>query len=121
MSFPKNQMDSDGKPTVAGSEHAMESDAEDDVIHIDAPSHRYNKFGGGGYDPPKEDLGPEGGNTNEEGGWIVERGYGVPILASDEVAKHPEAEYLQPAVSPELERRGSGEYTINDADGVPST
>jgi hypothetical protein len=98
----------------------MEDDADEDVIHISPPSHRYSKIGDGGYDPPKEDLGPEGGNTNEEGGWIVERGYGVPILASDEVAKHPEAEWMQPAVSPELERRDSGEYTLNEAGSVPS-
>ncbi|KAF2500766.1 hypothetical protein BU16DRAFT_523529 [Lophium mytilinum] len=115
---PLNTMD--GKTSKAGSEQAMESDVEDDVIHIDPPHHRHNKIGGGGYDPPKEDLGPEGGNTEREGGWISERGYGVPILASDELAKHPKADYMQPAVSPELERRGSGEYTINDADGVPS-
>ncbi|KAF2813928.1 uncharacterized protein BDZ99DRAFT_410128 [Mytilinidion resinicola] len=110
----------DGKTPKAGSEHAMESDTEDNVIHIDPPHHRHNKIGGGGYDPPKEDLGPDGGNTEKEGGWISERGYGVPILASDEVAKNPDAEYMQPAVSPELERRGSGEYTINDTDGIPS-
>ncbi|OCK82207.1 hypothetical protein K432DRAFT_265099, partial [Lepidopterella palustris CBS 459.81] len=119
-SLPVNQMDADGKPKSVGSEHALESEAEDDIIHIGPPSHRVSKIGGGGYDPPKEDLGPEGGNTEEEGGWIVERGYGVPILASDEVAKNPEAEFLLPAVSPELERRGSGEYTITEPDGVPS-
>jgi len=112
--------DGEGTPKVAASEHALESEAEDDVIHIDPPSHRVSKIGGGGYDPPKEDLGSEGGNTEEEGGWVTERGYGAPILASDEMAKHPEAEYMQPAVSPELERRGSGEYTLNDSEGVPA-
>ncbi|KAF2791315.1 hypothetical protein K505DRAFT_249221 [Melanomma pulvis-pyrius CBS 109.77] len=98
----------------------QESEAEDDVIHIDPPSHHSSKIGGGGYDPPKEDLGPEGGNTEEEGGWVHERGYGVPILASDEIGKHPGAEHRQPAISPELERRGSGEYILNDPDGAPS-
>ena len=112
--------DGEGTPKVAASEHALESEAEDDIIHIGPPSHRANKIGGGGYDPPKEDLGPEGGNTEEEGGWVTERGYGAPILASDEMAKHPEAEYMQPAVSPELERRGSGEYILNDSEGVPA-
>ncbi|KAF2178854.1 hypothetical protein K469DRAFT_325399 [Zopfia rhizophila CBS 207.26] len=114
-SFPADQLQ---KKT--SQDHALESEVDDDVIHIDPPSHRASKIGGAGYDPPKEDLGPEGGNTEEEGGWVVERGYGVPILASDEVEKHPEAEFRQPAVSPELERRGSGDYTLNDADGVPS-
>ncbi|KAF2712350.1 hypothetical protein K504DRAFT_343120, partial [Pleomassaria siparia CBS 279.74] len=97
-----------------------ESEVDEDVIHIDPPSHRVSKYGGGGYDPPKEDLGPEGGNTEEEGGWVHERGSGVPILASDEIAKHPGAEYRQPAISPELERRGSGEYVSNDLDGAPN-
>jgi hypothetical protein len=89
-----------------------------DVIHVDPPSHRASKIGGGGYDPPTEDLGPEGGNTEEEGGWVSERGYGVPILASDEI--RPDNEWRQPAVSPELERRGSGEFTLNEPDGQPS-
>lgn len=93
-------------------------DDNGDVIHIDPPAHRGSKIHGGGYDPPTEDLGPEGGNTNEEGGWVTERGYGAPILASDELKKHPDAEWRQPAISPELERRGD-EYTVND-DGTPA-
>jgi len=96
-----------------------ESEAEDDVIHIDPPSHHTSKIHGGGYDPPTEDLGPEGGNTEEEGGWIHERGYGVPILASDEITKRPRAEHRQPAVSPELERRESNDFT-HDLDGSSS-
>ncbi|KAF2267880.1 hypothetical protein CC78DRAFT_530317 [Lojkania enalia] len=96
-----------------------ESETGEDVIHIDPPSRRMSKIGGGGYDPPTEDLGPEGGNTEEEGGWVSERGYGVPILASDEIAKTPAAEFRQPAVDPELERRAD-DYTINDPDGTPS-
>jgi len=88
------------------------------VIHIDPPAHRGSKIHGGGYDPPTEDLGPEGGNTAEEGGWVTERGYGTPILASDELKKHPESEWRQPAVSPEMERRGD-EYTANE-DGTPA-
>jgi hypothetical protein len=96
-----------------------ESEPED-VIHIDPPSHRASKIGGGGYDPPKEDLGPEGGNSEEKGGWVHEQGHGVPILASDEIGKHPGAEYRQPAISPELIRRGSGEYILNESDGTPN-
>jgi hypothetical protein len=93
-------------------------DDNGDVIHIDPPAHRSSKIHGGGYDPPTEDLGPEGGNTAEEGGWVTERGYGTPILASDEVKKHPDLEWRQPAVSPEMERRGE-EYTVNE-DGTPA-
>ena len=87
----------------------QQTDDNGDVIHIDPPAHPRNKVHGGGYDPPTEDLGPEGGNTDEKGGWVTERGYGMPILASDEVQKHPDAEWRQPAVSPELERRHDGD------------
>lgn len=124
-------MDVDGKTTFDESkgshgathhrtESALESENEDDEIHVDAPAFRISKYTGNGYDPPKEDLGPLGGNTDSEGGWIQETGYGVPILASDEVAKEPGSEYLQPAVSPVQERRGSNHYTGVDSDAPPS-
>ncbi|MCJ1317114.1 hypothetical protein MMC15_002436 [Xylographa vitiligo] len=102
-------------------EQALESETEeDDVIHIDAPGIRTSKFLGNGYDPPTEDLGPQGGNTEAEGGWIEETGYGVPILASDEVAKEPGMEFLQPAVAPAQERRGSAYYAGTDSEFPPS-
>lgn len=97
-----------------------ESEADEDVIHIDPPAHPSSKIHGGGYDPPTEDLGPRGGNTEEQGGWVSERGYGIPILASDEITKNPGAEYRTPAVHPELERRRDGEYTANDPDAQPA-
>ena len=93
-------------------------DDSGEVIHIDHPAHRSSKIHGGGYDPPTEDLGPKGGNTAEEGGWVTERGYGIPILAPDELKKRGlDAEWRQPAISPELERHGD-EYTVNE-DGTP--
>lgn len=98
-------------------EAGQEINDKGEVIHIDPPSHRSSKVHGGGYDPPTEDLGPRGGNTADEGGWVTERGYGTPILASDELKKHPDAEWRQPAVSPELERHGD-EYILNE-DGTP--
>ena len=98
------------------SDSALESETDEDEIHVDAPAFRTSKYTGNGYDPPTEDLGPFGGNTDAEGGWIQETGYGVPILASDEVAKEPGSEYLQPAVSPVQERRGSTHYAGIDAD-----
>ena len=127
-SFP---VDADGKAAFddakaahrAGpvrSDSALESETEDDEIHIDAPAYRTSKYTGNGYDPPTEDLGPLGGNTDAEGGWIQETGYGVPILASDEVAKEPGSEHLQPAVSPVQERRGSAHYAGYDSDAPPS-
>ena len=88
-----------------------ETETEDEGIRIGSPAYRTSKYTGGGYDPPTVDLGPRGGNTEAEGGVLEERGYGVPILASDEVAKTPGGEYMQPAVSPAQERRGSGYYT----------
>ena len=112
-----NQRQSDARPS---SEHALESETEDDDIHIPPLTFRRDKIGGNGYNPPTEDLGPHGGNTEAEGGWIEETGYGVPILASDEVAKEPGSEYLQPAVSPMQERRGSNYYTGIDSDAPPS-
>jgi hypothetical protein len=96
-----------------------ESEVDEDIIHIDPPSHPASKVHGGGYDPPTEDLGPSGGNTDEEGGWVTDRGDGMPILASDEIKKYPGGEWREPAVSPELERRRDNEYTLNDPDGHP--
>ena len=111
-SFPINDLGR--SKDIKSPESAVEN--EDDVVHIDPPSHPGSKIHGGGYDPPTEDLGPHGGNTEEQGGWIVEKGEGVPILASDEVAKNPEAEYMQPAVSPEQEKRGSSYHAGVDSE-----
>ena len=98
------------------SEHALESETEDDELYVPPPTVRKSKIHGNRYDPPTVDLGPRGGNTEAVGGFIEERGYGVPILASDEVAKTPEAEYMQPAVSPVQERRGSNYYSGADSE-----
>lgn len=114
-SFPHNE-------TAHLRDNAVESETEDDsnVIHVNPPARRGGKIGGGGYDPPTEDLGPHGGNTAEEGGWIEERGYGTPILASDEIAKRPGSAFMQPAVSPEQERRGSDYYAGYDSEHPPA-
>ncbi|KAG9956869.1 hypothetical protein KCU61_g9511, partial [Aureobasidium melanogenum] len=102
---------------ISQNDNAMESEAEGEVIHIDPPAHRHSKIHGGGYDPPTVDLGPEGGNTLERGGWVIENGDGIPILASDEVAKNnPEAVYWQPAVSPSKERKGNDYYDAYASD-----
>ena len=107
--------------THAGSsDNALESETEDEGVHVEAPAVRKDKMTGNGYDPPTEDLGPHGGNTEALGGWIEERGYGVPILASDEVAKEPGMEYLQPAVSPAQSRRGSHYYAGMDSEAPSS-
>ena len=98
-------------------ESALESETEDESTHVAMPTIRKSKYTGNGYDPPTQDLGPEGGNTPAQGGYLEETGYGVPILASDEVAKTPGLEFMQPAVSPAQERRGSNYYTGVDGQG----
>lgn len=108
MSFPVDEVPAIQKVGHAH-DHAVESEAEheDDVIHIEPPYRTTSRIDGGGYDPPTEDLGPHGGNTEEEGGFLVENGYGAPILASDEIQHRPEAQFMQPAIEPEQERLGS--------------
>lgn len=103
--------------TKRPSDTALESETEDEGVHIQPPAIRWSKYTGGGTDET-EDLGPQGGNTEAEGGIIEERGYGVPILASDEVAKTPGAEHMQPAISPAQERRGSGYYSAGEGEYI---
>ena len=98
------------------SEHALESETEDDELYVHLPTVRKSKIAGNGYNPHTRDFGPLGGNTEVVGGFIEERGYGVPILASDEVAKTPEVEHMQPAISPAQERRGSNYYSGADSE-----
>ncbi|KAI9850285.1 MAG: hypothetical protein M1838_005927 [Thelocarpon superellum] len=127
-SMPTEEGDGD-KPQVSSSsplsgarpsEHAVEVDGDEDVIHVDPPSRSASKMGGAGYDPPTEELGPHGGNTEEEGGWIDELGYGTPILASDEVAKERGLEFLQPAIEPHQEMRGGEYHATPEPDSLPS-
>ena len=79
--------------TAKGSiDDAVDSETEDDEpLSLHKPKSRTN-----GY---------------EEG---EDSGYGVPILASDEVARTPGAEFLQPAISPAQSRRGSAYYNAQD-------
>ena len=82
-SFPvdadnKDAFDKSGnrnKEAAHAAEYALESETEDEGVHVSAPAHRKDKFTGNGYDPPTEDLGPEGGNSEAQGGWIDETGY----------------------------------------------
>ncbi|KAI7602595.1 hypothetical protein KC343_g12400, partial [Hortaea werneckii] len=90
---------------------AIDSEADgDDVIHVDPPVRRGDKITGGGAMDNTVDLGPTGGNTKEKGGWIDERGEGVPILASDEITKRPGSAFLEPAISPDQTRSGDDDY-----------
>lgn len=98
------------------SENALESETEDEGLYVPPSTVRKSKIHGSSYDPPAVDHGPRGGNTEAVGDFIEERGYGVPILASDEVAKTPEVEFMQPAVSPARERRGSNYHSGVDSE-----
>ncbi|RMZ04703.1 hypothetical protein D0860_06278 [Hortaea werneckii] len=90
---------------------AIDSEADgDDVIHVDPPVRRGDKITGGGAMDNTVDLGPTGGNTKEKGGWIDERGDGVPILASDEITKRPGSAFQEPAISPDQTRSGDDDY-----------
>ena len=89
------------------SENAMESETEDDEAQTPPSAVRKTKVHGNGYSLSSKDLGLQGDGNNEDT-------YYVPILAADEVARTPGAEYLQPAVSPAQERRGSGYYSGHD-------
>ncbi|KAI7498936.1 hypothetical protein KC367_g4882 [Hortaea werneckii] len=90
---------------------AIDSEADgDDVIHVNPPVRRGDKITGGGAMDNTVDLGPTGGNTKEKGGWIDERGDGVPILASDEITKRPGSAFLEPAISPDQTRSGDDDY-----------
>lgn len=89
----------------AVSEQGMEADDDDNVIHVDPHSRRAERAGGDGDVAATEESGSRPGSAFEEGEWLDERSYGVPILAPDEVAKDPALEYLEPAVPPHLEPR----------------
>jgi hypothetical protein len=97
------------------SEAALISEYEDDdVVHVEEPSRRSSRvYGGSKHAESTENLGPSGGNTPDAGGFIVEKGYGVPILASDEVAKEPLGYELQPAVSPAVDNSWDNEHSYN--------
>ncbi len=92
------------------SENALDSETEDDEIQMAPSTARKTRVQGNGYNLSAEDLGLQGDGSEEE------RVYEVPILAADEVARTPGAEYMQPAVSPAQERRGSGYYSGYDSE-----
>ncbi|KAK4902768.1 hypothetical protein LTR27_000707 [Elasticomyces elasticus] len=97
----------------ARSDKAVESE-DDDVIHVGPSARRGSKTTGGGPADNTIDLGPTGGNTEEAGGWFVERGEGTPILASDELMKRPSSAFMQPAVNPEDHSVDDSNYESDD-------
>ena len=111
------------RDSISGrSEDAMESEQDEDRIHID-PKNHYNKITGGQETIREtEDVQPYVSHPTEEGGLVDEHGYSVPILAADEVAREVGHEDMQPAVPPSRERRGSAydEY-YGSGDVTPSS
>lgn len=92
------------------SEHALESETEDDESNKAPSSTRFNRSQGNGYGSSVEDLGLRSGGSEDE------RANEVPVLAADEVARRPEVEYMEPAVSPARDRRGSNYLSGYDSD-----
>jgi hypothetical protein len=110
------------KGSVSGrSDDVVDSEQDDDVIHVDDPKHHYHKITGGQESiREREDVQPYVTHPPEENGLIDEYGYSAPILAADEVAREVGGEDMQPAVPPtpdrrnsayEIEFRGSGDIT----------
>ena len=97
------------------SENALESETDDDEGPLAASSYRKSH----GIDQDDYDGVPEstrGRRIQNEGDLSGDRGYAVPILAPDEVARTPFSEFQQPAVSPAPSRRGSAYYPGADTD-----
>ncbi|KAI9670812.1 MAG: hypothetical protein M1829_004701 [Trizodia sp. TS-e1964] len=109
-SFPVQDGNNSGNTKSA--ENTTPASSEDDVIHVDPSFQRIDKVTGQGVNSLDEDSGLQSRNSTDEATWIDEQGYGVPILASDEVARDKNAEFLHPAVSPQQERR-SGTYDFD--------
>jgi hypothetical protein len=112
MSFPATDLEDAVRQVNKGKgDHALESEAEDEIIHVDMPRSPRRFMD----NKSVEDLGATGGNTLEKGGYYLETGTGTPILASDESAFRPDAQYLQPAVEPEYERRNSSYLDLGES------
>ncbi|KAK4570529.1 hypothetical protein LTR86_002609 [Recurvomyces mirabilis] len=87
---------------------------DNEVYHLDPRDRVTDKITGGGPVDNAIDLGPQGGNTEARGGWFVETGEGIPILASDELQKRPSSAFLQPAVDPEDVSYSDDHYDSDD-------
>lgn len=107
------------KRTVSGSsDQAMES-PQQTPVHIESPERRFNKITGGEETMNETEM-HGAALSRPTTGHDREPEYGAPILAADEVAKELGGDYLQPAVSPRLDRR-SGEYEFRSGDATPTS
>ena len=98
----------------APSDTALESEVEDDVIHVDNVGRRSSRIYGADYAESTEELERQMSRGGEDD-------YSAPILASDEVAKEPFGYNLEPAVSPVNERRSYEEGNFHYRSGSASS
>jgi len=98
----------------APSDTALESEVEDDVIHVDNVGRRSSRIYGADYAESTEELERQLSRGGEDD-------YSAPILASDEVAKEPFGYNLEPAVSPVNERRSYEEGNFHYRSGSASS
>ncbi|KAL2062968.1 hypothetical protein VTL71DRAFT_6040 [Oculimacula yallundae] len=84
----------------APSDVSLNSEVEDDIIHVDGPGRRSSRIYRADHAESTEELARQLSHGGEEN-------YSAPILASDEVAKEPFGWDLEPAISPLNERRRS--------------
>lgn len=122
MSFPADILAKQefNHANSGASDKALESEVEDEPVHVNDPNYRFNKVTGGQKSIDESGDFAGTGEHNEDGGWADENGYSVPILASDEVAKEIGGEHLQPAVPPR-ERRGSAYDEYRSGDHTPAS
>ncbi|KIW08311.1 uncharacterized protein PV09_01230 [Verruconis gallopava] len=96
MSFPTDALESAVKQiNHSKHDHALDSEVEDDTIHVDIPRSPY-----------------VGAARSVDG--HADSGDDIPILAADEAAYRPDAQYMQPAVEPEFERRSTTYLELSD-------
>ena len=100
-------------------ELTRQTTGDSEIIHIDAPEQHWSKVIGDGTATPPVDVGPNGGNNEELGGFIDEQGYGIPILASDEIK--PESAWQRPAILPNPHDRAANSDLRNHFGSRPGS
>lgn len=87
-------------------------------VHIESPEHRFSKITGG--EETNNETADVGPSISRPGTGHGDSDYSIPILAADEVAKHSNGEWLQPAISPRVDRRTS-DYEYRSGDATPTS
>ena len=104
------------RKAMGANEDATEDASDDEVIHIDPMTRRMSRVDDGNeHEADEEKVETADYDDADESQTAA---YSAPILAADEVAKRPEAEYMQPAVPPEWERAPTATYIDSDENNV---